>query len=560
MAASSAIGVWAAPQPVPDLDDDTLRIVHRAELQRIETIQRVLPAVVCIFDKSRSGAGSGVLIDSAGYGLTNYHVVASMLRAGGGLGGLNNGKVYPFDVLGIDITGDVAMFRLKSSEPFPFAPLGDSDALRIGDPVIAMGNPFSLAESDNEPTVTTGIVTGVHRYQGENETLVYTDCIQTDAAINPGNSGGPLFDRDGRVVGINGRISAEMHKYARGRFNVGLGYAISINQIKRFMPSLRAGLLSKHGTLLATVVDDIDRVLFDDLYEDAPAWDAGIRVGNRLLRFGGVDIRSANQFLRVLGTYPMDWPVPITFESYGRIVHRVVRLEGVTPPMKKPYEAAESVNREAFETAVDAFRLAVLGSDSPGAPRSWSWESVRKSNGETVARYRARDVRGRITQYIELDSADRPARRIEIDDRGAKVIEDSSRGALGTEEAMFHTAMRELRWNLLQQESLWKREEARHVGSDALVAIDASGHIVRQRSLEAISFKLSEHVQLRIGFELDSHLPARLVVRDLPSGMELEIELDDYREVAGVTWPHRMRVRSPKLDFTETIENLELKW
>ena len=134
------------------------------------------------------------------------------------------------------------MFRVTGEKQFPAVDLGDSDSLAVGDYTLAMGNPFLLAE-DYTPTVSTGIVTGLHRYQGEGETLVYTDCIQTDAAINPGNSGGPLFDRQGRVIGINGRISAEMHKYARGRTNVGLGYAITINQIKRFMPSLRAGLL-----------------------------------------------------------------------------------------------------------------------------------------------------------------------------------------------------------------------------------------------------------------------------------------------------------------------------
>ena len=110
---------------------------------------------------------------------------------------------------------------------------------------MAMGNPFLLAE-DQRPTVTLGVVSGIHRYQGGSKNLlVYGDCIQTDSSINPGNSGGPLFNLQGEVVGINGRGSFE----ERGRVNVGLGYAISVNQIKKFIPDLLATKVSLHGTL-----------------------------------------------------------------------------------------------------------------------------------------------------------------------------------------------------------------------------------------------------------------------------------------------------------------------
>src|SRR5205814_2389882 len=114
---------------------------------------------------------------------------------------------------------------------------------------MAMGNPFLLA-TDFNPTVTFGLVSGVHRYQYPAGTLLeYTDCIQVDASINPGNSGGPLFSMNGELIGINGRGSFEK----RGRVNSGVGYAISINQIKNFMGHLRAGIDSDHATLGASV-------------------------------------------------------------------------------------------------------------------------------------------------------------------------------------------------------------------------------------------------------------------------------------------------------------------
>src|SRR2546421_8510837 len=117
-----------------------------------------------------------------------------------------------------------------------------------------MGNPFLLAP-DSTPTVTFGLMSGVHRYQYPAGTILeYTDCIQIDTSINPGNSGGPLFNMDGELIGINGRGSFEK----RGRVNSGGGYAISINQIKNFMGQLKAGLDTDHASLGAEIVTDED--------------------------------------------------------------------------------------------------------------------------------------------------------------------------------------------------------------------------------------------------------------------------------------------------------------
>jgi hypothetical protein len=170
-------------------------------------------------------------------------------------------------------------------------------------------------------------VSGVHRYQYPAGTLLeYADCIQTDASINPGNSGGPLFNADGDLIGINGRGSFEK----RGRVNVGVGYAISINQIKNFMGYLRSGRVVDHATLGATVsTDDEGRVIVANILESSDAYRRGMRYGDEILSFGGRSISSANEFKNVLGIFPRRWRIPISFRHDGTRHDVLVRLAGV---------------------------------------------------------------------------------------------------------------------------------------------------------------------------------------------------------------------------------------
>jgi hypothetical protein len=240
--------------------------------------------------------------------------------------GLADGRFVDAVLVGLDPGGDVALIKLLGDENFPTADLGDSDTVRVGDWAYVVGNPFLLAD-DFKPTVTYGIISGVHRYQYPAGTLLeYADCLQTDASINPGNSGGPMFDSSGRLIGINGRGSFEK----RGRVNVGVGYAISINQIKKFMGLLKSGRIVDHATLGATVADDADgRVIVDDILEDSDAFRRGLRYGDELVRFGNREINSPNAFKNALGTYPAGWRVPITFRRDGREYDRRVRLAGM---------------------------------------------------------------------------------------------------------------------------------------------------------------------------------------------------------------------------------------
>jgi serine protease Do len=306
----------AAVEPGPE--------VLAAEAVRIETIERISRPTLAIFGTDGQGGGSGVVISEDGYALTNFHVTAptgAAMKCG-----LADGRFVDAVLVGLDPGGDVALIKLLGDDKFPAAELGDSDSARVGDWVYVVGNPFLLAD-DFKPTVTYGIVSGVHRYQYPAGTLLeYADCLQTDAAINPGNSGGPMFDAAGRLIGINGRGSFEK----RGRVNVGVGYAISINQIKRFLGLLKSGRIVDHATLGATVSSGPDgRVVVDDILEDSDAFRRGLRYGDELVRFGGRDLSSANAFKNALGTYPAGWRVPITFRRNGREYEKLVRLNGV---------------------------------------------------------------------------------------------------------------------------------------------------------------------------------------------------------------------------------------
>jgi S1-C subfamily serine protease len=301
--------------------------VLATEAERVEVVKRASAAAVAIFESSGQGGGSGVLITPDGLALTNFHVTApcgATMKCG-----LNDGQLYDAVIVGIDPVGDVALIQLLGREDFPTAELGDSDKVRVGDWAFAIGNPFLLAD-DFTPSVSYGFISGVHRYQYPAGTLLeYADCLQTDAAINPGNSGGALFDADGKLIGINGRGSFEK----RGRVNVGVGYAISINQIKKFLSHLEAGRIVDHASLGFTVsTGEIGRVVVDDILETSDAYRRGLRYGDEIVEFAGREITTANALKTALGTFPRDWVTTLTYRRDGQNHKVPVRLPGVHDP------------------------------------------------------------------------------------------------------------------------------------------------------------------------------------------------------------------------------------
>jgi serine protease Do len=310
------------------------------QARRVEVIKQMAPSVVAIFAKDGNGGGSGVVVSADGYVVTNFHVVmgqGDFLKCG-----LNDGKLYDSVLVGVDPTGDVAVIKLVGREDFPPATIGDSETVKVGDGAYAVGNPFLLA-ADFQPTVTYGMVSGVHRYQFPSETfLEYTDCLQVDTSINPGNSGGPLFNEKAELIGINGRISVEK----RGRKNVGAGYAISINQVMNFLDHLKSGRIVDHATLGAVVATNNDgSVSVTNILENSEAYRRGLQVGDQLISFAGRPINTANEFKNVLGIYPDGWKLPLIYKRRDkeetilvrlRRLHRAAELELAGLENRKP--------------------------------------------------------------------------------------------------------------------------------------------------------------------------------------------------------------------------------
>jgi hypothetical protein len=247
--------------------------------------------------------------------------------------GLNDGKLYDAVIVGIDPTGDIALIQLQGRTDFSFAVPGDSDQVQAGQEVMALGNPFLLA-TDFSPTVTYGIVSGVRRYQyPANTFLEYTDCIQIDASINPGNSGGPLFDIQGRWIGINGRASFEK----RGRVNSGAAYAISVNQIQKFIGHLKCGLIVDHGIADFTVAtSDTGEVTVAQVSALSEAYRRGLRPGTEVLSFAGRLLTSANDFQNVLGIFPEGTRLPMTWRDSNGLHESTIRLRPLHAFQKAP--------------------------------------------------------------------------------------------------------------------------------------------------------------------------------------------------------------------------------
>ncbi len=241
--------------------------------------------------RKQQGLGSGFIIDREGYVLTNNHVVADAdeIKVT-----LHDEKQYDAKVIGRDEKTDIALIKLKEPKgDLPFAELGDSDTLEIGEWVMAIGNPFGLQE-----TVTQGIVSAKWRKIGQGP---YDDFIQTDASINPGNSGGPLFNLSGKVVGINTAI------FSPSGGNVGIGFAIPINIAKTIIPQLKgSGKVVRGwlGVVVQKVTPELAKsfgisegrgALVADVDKNGPAAKAGIASGDIIIGFNGKAIKEMDE-------------------------------------------------------------------------------------------------------------------------------------------------------------------------------------------------------------------------------------------------------------------------
>lgn len=501
--------------------------VRAYEHARVRLIGECRPATACMFDKgSRAGGGSGVVIDTDGFGLTNFHVIAGMLKDRVGEAGFEDGRLYEFDVLGIDPTGDVAMFRVKDRSPQHAVSLGDSDLLSVGDFTLAMGNPFLLAE-DYVPTVTLGIVSGLHRYQAGagdgGRALRYTDCIQVDTSINPGNSGGPLFDMRGQLIGINGRISLE----ERGRVNIGVGYAISINQIKRFIPAWRAGIVMKHASAGFTVRNRDGGVIVDQILDDSPAYLAGLRLGDRVDVFAGREMTSSNQFGSYLGVFPEQWPVHATLVRDGVSREIAFRLEDMPLPKAEggedpygPHAVTRSANAYAVERLIRLHRE-FLGGD----------ELLKRVSGIHFTGTRAFDDTTKECVALDFDENRNESREL-------------AAGATPTD------VERAVRWMLIDGPSESQRETMRVVSSDE----------VDNRICAVVRGAPDGYPELTLWLDdVDGRL-CRLSFADRLSGRKIVFEYSGFRKDDGFRFP---TVRTMSFDgrsyATETMSRIKVR-
>ncbi|MGD8377340.1 MAG: DegQ family serine endoprotease [Acidobacteriota bacterium] len=244
----------------------------------------------------REAMGSGFIVDPDGYVVTNHHVIDSADEI---TVTLQDGKQFEAKLLGSDQKTDLALLKIESKEPLPYVRLGDSDTTRVGDWVVAIGNPFGFGG-----TATTGIVSARGR---DIQSGPYDDFLQIDAPINRGNSGGPLFNLAGEVIGINSAIVSP------NGGNVGIGFAIPATQAKPILDELRhTGHIERAwlGVRIQEVTPDLAEglgleeghgALVVSVDPDSPAAEAGIKPGDVIVRFNGEEVSRAKSLARMVG-------------------------------------------------------------------------------------------------------------------------------------------------------------------------------------------------------------------------------------------------------------------
>lgn len=297
----------------------------------------------------RMGLGSGVIIDKDGYILTNEHVVgqATEIKVK-----LADGREFDAEIKGVDKRSDLAVIKINATD-LPAVKLGDSDELKIGSWVVAVGNPFGFAIENPEPTITVGVISALKRYVpalGRRDRS-YDDLIQTDAAINPGNSGGPLVNLDGEVIGINTAIITISGGYQ------GLGFAIPINKAKDILNKLIKGEKILYGWLGVTIQDLNDDlrnyfgikekkgVIVLKVTKDSPADDAGFKEGDLILTFDEKPVKTTRDLIRMVSATEVGSVIPSEILRDGRRKTLKVKI-GERPEDLETIQKAEAIGPE----------------------------------------------------------------------------------------------------------------------------------------------------------------------------------------------------------------------
>jgi serine protease Do len=312
-------------------------------------------------DAPRRGAGTGFIIDAAGYILTNHHVIEGADRI---MVRLTDGRNLRAERVGSDPDTDIALIKVESPRPLPFAPLGDSDTLRVGEWVIAIGDPLAY-----EHTVTVGVVSFIGRKLFDSSLDRY---IQTDAAINFGNSGGPLINARGEVIGINAAISSRA---------ANIGFAVPINQASAILPQLREqGRVARGyiGVGLRNVDPDLQRslglrssegALVQDVTPGSPGARAGIRVYDLVVAVDGRPVSNNDGLIQDIARRQPGTNATLQIVRDGKPLNVTVKL-------------AERPQRD------ERPELNSQSSPLPSSQRGQLGLSVRELDDESLARFR----------------------------------------------------------------------------------------------------------------------------------------------------------------------------
>lgn len=292
------------------------------------------------------GLGSGFIISRDGYIVTNHHVISKAEEIEVIM---EDGENYEAEIIGSDPKTDLALLKIDSENPLPAVKFGDSSTLDIGEPVLAIGNPFGLGH-----TVTTGIVSAKGRSLGLG---AYDDFIQIDAAINPGNSGGPLFNYKGEVVGVNTAIIAG---------GQGIGFAIPVNMAKNIVEQLRQSGKVVRGWLGVIVQQltpelaqslglESDRgALVSDVAPGGPAEEAGLKRGDVIVGINDKKIKDMPELPKTIANYKPGRTVTLTVVREGKAIKVPVKLDEMPTEQRAEAKSTESKTDQKLGLIVES--------------------------------------------------------------------------------------------------------------------------------------------------------------------------------------------------------------
>ncbi|MCH2114237.1 MAG: trypsin-like peptidase domain-containing protein [Pirellulales bacterium] len=290
-----------------------------------------------------NGMGTGVVIDSRGYILTNHHVVDGVKRINTTLAG---GQTYVAKIVAYDKKSDLAIIRIRTPSPLPVIHLGTSEDLMAGETVVAVGNAFGY-----EHTVTTGIVSALHRNVQVNESQQYLDLIQTDASINPGNSGGPLLNIDGEMIGVNVAVRAGAQ---------GIGFAIPVDKALEIATRLLS--IEKldnhwHGMTALALDGPTGPVTVARMDRESPAERSGLKRGDQLERIGNTDIHRPMDVERALLGRPRGQRIPLVVRRENETLQLDLNLARRSPNRfsRQSHQATNSQSSKSVRLAEAAW-------------------------------------------------------------------------------------------------------------------------------------------------------------------------------------------------------------